>query len=192
MTPKGVTKTSAKWGAPRYEEIEFPWNKPDSKNPRVKGTGFQKNDHVHNLPSWVSNKGKPKRIIAPLPVPPKKPPTKPNRPNQPSSVGVQLNTPQQKITPRPVGQPKIVRTPKKKEKIMIIRKNGKLYIPRHMKEQFLRERAQSDAQSTMKSIPSVASLQQSNPSPVSTLKSQKGPSDKQNKNNFLIPISTSD
>ena len=58
---------------------------------------------------------------------------------------------------------------------MIIRKNGKLYIPRHMKEQFLRERAQSDAQSTMKSIPSVASsVAPFNPSPVSTIKSQKG------------------
>lgn len=34
---EGVGKTPAKWGTPRYEEIQFPWNKPEAKNPRTKG-----------------------------------------------------------------------------------------------------------------------------------------------------------
>ena len=178
---EGVGKTPVKWGAPRYEEIEFPWNKPDSKNPKTKGAGFKKNDHVHKLPSWITNKGKPKRIIAPLPVPPKKPPSKPvRRQGEPdpthSNIGVQITTQDEKIKTRPVAPPKVVKV-KKPGKIMLIRKNGKLYIPRHLKEQYLKERLQSDStmksMKSMKSVSSVNTIQPIPHSPESTLKSTK-------------------
>lgn len=172
-----VGKTPVKWGAPRYEEVEFPWNKPESKNPKTKGTGFKKNDHIHNLPTWVTNKGKPKRIIAPLPIPPKKPPSKPIRRQGetevlPSNIGVQITTPEDQINGRPMGNPKVTKVVKAKKpgKVVLIRKNGKLYIPRHLKEQFLKERAQSD--STMKSI-STVNTQQSPTSTINTKKSYK-------------------
>lgn len=125
----------------------------------TKGEGFKKNDHIHSLPSWISNKGKPKRIIAPLPVPPKRPPSKPVRKQGepeviPSNISVQMNTGTGQISARQVGNMKVVKQ-KKPEKVVLIRKNGKLYVPRHMKEQFLRERAIS--QGTMKSLKSIKS-----------------------------------
>ena len=51
---EGVAQTSGvKWGSPRYEEVAFPWNKPGSKKPKVKGNGFRKNDHIHGKPAWL-------------------------------------------------------------------------------------------------------------------------------------------
>ena len=120
---------------------------------------------MHQLPTWISNKGKPKRIIAPLPVPPKPTPSKPTR-GQASHVGVEVRAGERKIKTASIGQPKVVR--RKPGKVVLIRKNGKLYVPRHLKEQFLRERGMSD--STMKSISTVTTQQ---PSPVSTLKNKK-------------------
>ena len=42
----GGNKTAVCWGKPQFEEVNFPWNKPNSKKPVTKGQGFKKFDHI--------------------------------------------------------------------------------------------------------------------------------------------------
>ena len=126
---EGVAKTSGvKWGAPRYEEVEFPWNKPGSKRPKVKGQGFKKNDHIHGLPTWMG-----KRMVAPLPRPEKR---KPSKPVRRSNVE---HTTQRPVPMRNSGnkrRAKIVKVTKnsKGEIVKMIDENGKVFIsPQYQK-----------------------------------------------------------
>jgi len=127
---EGVAKTSGvKWGAPRYEEVEFPWNKPGSKRPKVKGQGFKKNDHIHGLPTWMG-----KRMVAPLPRPEKQKPSKPVR-----RSNVEHTATQRPIPMRNSGnkrRAKIVKVTKnsKGEIVKMIDENGKVFIsPQYQK-----------------------------------------------------------
>lgn len=182
------------------EEISFPWNKKDAKNPKTKGYGFEKHDHVHKLPSWISEKGKPKRIIAPLPKSqkpiykiPEKPvrrtePVIPRRPTQyvPNrSAHSTMNRSTMKST-RSSGT--IVDKSEKIDPtqftgIKFIRKNGKLYIPRHLKEEFARQKAMQThdsrrrlvSDSTMRSMKSIQSQGEPQRNQASTPKKKIDP-----------------
>ena len=172
----------AKWGKPVMEEMTFPWNKKDAKNPKTKGHGFQKNDHVHKLPSWISEKGKPKRIIAPLPKSQKpiyKIPDKPVRrsepviprrptqyvPNRSVHSTVNRSTLKSNRSTGTVVDKSAKIDPSQFTGIKFIRKNGKLYIPRHLKEEFARQKAMQTmdprrrlvSDSTMRSMKSIQS-----------------------------------